>query len=293
MTFRLSKLHGLGNDFLVLLTDDPATAADREAWSRRARAWCERHTGIGADGLILGVRGDPEVDADLAMHLYNADGSRAEMSGNGIRCLVHAEVLRRGTRSGSLRVATDGGWRAIRYQSGTDPRSITASVDMGPAKPGPDADADLPAPWRHGHGEPAERTRAALDGQRWETYDLGNPHLVLLVEDPDRVEIGLAGSVHEQRYADGMNVHVIAPTPGEVDAITVRHSERGVGPTQACGTGACASAVAAHTWGLTGDHVTVHMPGGDAQVTVGATVILHGPSVHIADVEVAGEGARP
>jgi diaminopimelate epimerase len=284
MTFRLSKLHGLGNDFLVLLTDDPSVASDREAWADRAVAWCDRRTGVGADGLILGVSGGGE--ADLVMHLYNADGSRAEMSGNGIRCLVHAEVRRLGRLSGSLRVQTDGGLRTIRFESGTDPLAITASVDMGAGAKGPEPDRDLAEPWRHEIGDPTRRMRAGLEVRQWATYDFGNPHLVLQVEDPDWVDIGLAGSVHEARFSDGINVHAMAPTAGEDDAITVHHSERGVGPTMACGTGACASALAAHEWGLVGERVTVHMPGGDAEVEIGETIVLHGPSVFIADVEV-------
>ena len=275
MTFRLSKLHGLGNDFLVLLTDDAQLRSDRELWSRRAQAWCHRHEGIGADGLILGTHGGP--DADLVMDLYNADGSRAEMSGNGIRCLAHAEARRRGEPKGTLSILTDGGLRSVEIEPGSDasdPDRAIAAVDMGPGGPGPSPDRSETLP------------DALVVAARSTTSDFGNPHLVLLVDDPAAVDLAAAGAAHESAYSDGMNVHFVAPTAGEVDAMTMRVWERGAGITEACGTGATAVARAANEWGLVGEHVTVHMPGGDVTVDVGETMVLHGPSVFIADIEV-------
>ncbi|MCB0971691.1 MAG: hypothetical protein KDA97_09295, partial [Acidimicrobiales bacterium] len=141
MTFRLTKHHGLGNDFLVHLTDDGAAAADRQAWIERARRWCDRRRGIGADGLIVGLHGPAAGDADLAMLLVNADGSVAEMSGNGIRCLAQAEAMRRNQERGTLAIATDGGPRTVEWAATATPArhqgTIEASVDMGPARPGP------------------------------------------------------------------------------------------------------------------------------------------------------------
>ena len=285
MTFRLSKLHGLGNDFLVLLTDDASLAADRSAWEERARHWCDRHRGIGADGLILGVRGEP--DADLVMHLYNADGSRAEMSGNGIRCLAHAETRRRGKFGGRLSIGTDGGIRQIDIEPDpSDLLGILASVDMGAGGEGPEADQEISEQWKVFMLDPVRRLSAGFEFVQYATYDFGNPHLVIQVEEPDWVDMAIAGEAQASAYSNGINVHVMAPTPGENDAITVHHWERGVGVTEACGTGACAAALAAYEWQLTNDRVTVHMPGGDADVTVGDTCVLRGPSVFIADVEV-------
>lgn len=280
MTFRLSKHHGLGNDFLVLLTDVPDLAADREAWVARARRWCHRSLGIGADGLLVGLHGTDV--ADLVMTLVNADGSIAEMSGNGIRCLAHAEARRRGATSGTFTVATDGGPRTVTFgpDPAGDPDSLLASVDMGPAAPGPSPDRPT------AEAVAGDVAALALDASKSVTVDLGNPHLVLLVDDPDRVDIAAAGPLHEATFDAGMNVHVVAPTPGTDDAIDMVIWERGAGVTAACGTGATAVARAAHDWGLVGDRVTVHMPGGDVVVDVGATMVLHGPSVHVADLEV-------
>lgn len=283
MTFRLTKHHGLGNDFLVWLTADDGAAEDRAAWIERARQWCDRSRGVGADGLIVGLRG--QAHADLVMTLANADGSLAEMSGNGIRCLAQAEAMRRGSATGALSVATDGGSRNVVFtasQPGTEQPLVAGStmicaVDMGPAGPGPtfeQADAALSA--------------TGLDVRRYDIYDLGNPHLVLQVEDPFAIDVATVGPALEAYFTAGMNVHFVAPTPSESDAMDLVVWERGAGITEACGTGATAVARAAHDWGLTGTEVTVHMPGGDVAVTVAEPMILRGPSTHIADVEVPG-----
>ena len=273
MTFRLTKHHGLGNDFLVHLTDDALAVADRDAWIGRAVRWCHRHHGIGADGLLLGLHGTGR--ADLVMTLVNADGSVAEMSGNGIRCLAQAEAMRRNQERGTLVIETDGGVRTVEYgataTSAKHQGVIEASVDMGPAATGPSAD----------------RPAASVAGERKRaTFDLGNPHLVLLVEDPDAIDLAADGAEQEAAFDAGMNVHFVAPTPGETDAITMRVWERGAGITEACGTGATAVARAAHDWGLVGERVTVHMPGGDVQVLVGDPMVLRGPSQFIAGIVV-------
>lgn len=277
MTYRLTKHHGLGNDFLVLLGTGAELA---DVGADEARRWCDRHLGVGADGLLLGVIDDP--GADVVMVLHNADGSRAEMSGNGIRCLAQAEADRRGVRTARLRIATDGGERVVDVAPGPDAASIVAAVDMGPAGPGPEP--DRPPVLDDGSGlTPAQMAAKPL---RSRTIDLGNPHLVLLVDDPSEVVITEAGPAWEAGYDAGINVHAVAPAPGEADALTMAIWERGAGATQACGTGATAAARAAHDWGLVGTPVTVHMPGGDVVVDVGERMVLRGPAVRIATVEV-------
>lgn len=278
MTFRLAKHHGLGNDFLVLLG---AAAELAEIGPEHAVRWCHRHTGVGADGLLLGVT-DPADDddgpVDLAMTLFNADGSRAEMSGNGIRCLAHAEAERRGVDRADLRITTDGGPRTVAVTPGPDPATVVAAVDMGPARPGPRPDREPDA------GAVTEPIALASKPLRTATIDLGNPHLVLLVDDPTQVDVRRAGPHWEAGYDAGINVHAIAPTPGATDDLTMAIWERGAGATLACGTGATAAAHAAYTWGLVGERVRVRMPGGDVEVEVGERMTLRGPSVRIATV---------
>ena len=110
-TITLTKHHGLGNDFLVVFTDQPRPARSR-SWSELAQLWCERRQGIGADGLLV-ASAPTDGGADLGMALYNADGSEAEMSGNGIRCLGQALAAARDDHEATYLLATDGGLREL------------------------------------------------------------------------------------------------------------------------------------------------------------------------------------
>ena len=243
----LTKHHGLGNDFLVLLDLDGQQLVDADL----ARALCDRRTGVGADGLIHGTAG--AGSADLNMTLFNADGSLAEMSGNGIRCLAQAEAMRRDVGELDLEILTEAGVRHVSVRPAGEALTVQASVDMGPAKV-------------------TEQTDRSME------IDMGNPHLVLLVDDP------WAAGVTDDADPT-LNTEFIAAGPGK-GAITMRVIERGVGETLACGTGACAAAHAAHEWGLVGDRVMVHMAGGAAEVTLGDTITLSGPATYVATVEV-------
>ena len=287
MWFRLSKHQGLGNDFLVLLTDDAHLASDREAWRARAVEWCNRPLGIGADGLLVGLHGQPDADVDLVMTLVNADGSVAEMSGNGIRCLAQAEALRRQEREVFLSIGTDGGRRTVQVSPDPDgdPRTVAASVDMGPVHPGPEPHGKLQVTDEMLDDLGGE-TGLGLDVIEAATFDVGNPHLVLLVPDASQVDVARAGRLHQDLYPDGINVHYVSPTPHEADTMTMYPWERGVGVTDACGTGATVVAYAANRWGLVGERVKVTMPGGVAEVEVGPTMTLHGPSTFVANVDI-------
>jgi diaminopimelate epimerase len=260
-TVRLSKHHALGNDFLVLLDlagRVPVSAA-------LARSLCHRRRGVGADGL-LGVRRGT-AGADVTMALRNADGGEAEMSGNGIRCVAQALARQRGDDHLDAVVATAVGHRRVQVRPGGNRRTAMVRVDMGPAKVDPDpgwAEVD-----RCLH-------RAAVD--------LGNPHLVLHVEDLSDVDPVVDGPTLGALVAGGVNVEWCAPrSGGGLDMVVW---ERGVGVTEACGTGACAAAAAAHGWGLVGQRTPVHMPGGVVDVELGDSVTMDGPTVHVADIDV-------
>jgi diaminopimelate epimerase len=266
-TLTLTKHHGLGNDFLVAF--HPPTADDDvlAAWAGR---WCERRRGIGADGLIIG---ESAPDASAQMALFNADGGRAEMSGNGIRCFAQALAMRRGdTLPKAMTIRTDAGVRSVELIPTEDPATVLATVDMGAV-----VDVDEPAGWAALGAHP-DRPVAHLD--------VGNPHTVVGVDEVDAVELLDLGS----RLAD-VNLEVIEPGP-EPDAVTMRVHERGVGLTDACGTGACAAAVAASRWGLVSgaSEIVVHMPGGSARVALDrpapGRVTLTGPATYVATIEV-------
>ncbi|MDP9020079.1 MAG: diaminopimelate epimerase [Actinomycetota bacterium] len=261
---RLTKHHALGNDFLVLLDLEQRLAVE----GPMARALCDRRRGVGADGLIQASAGTDGADVDMT--LWNADGGAAEMSGNGIRCLGQAVARARRVDSVELDVGTAGGRRRVRVSPGSARGTAWVEVDMGPAGKGPKGAAPVSAP--------------VLEAA---TVDMGNPHLVLLVDDPATVDLAVLGPACQGEFEAGINVEVVAPRVGHADTLDLRVWERGAGVTEACGTGACAAAFVAHGWGLVGSRVRVCMPGGDLDVVLGDdTVSLAGPAVHVADVKV-------
>lgn len=267
---RVSKFDAWGNDFLVLDGAQLRSAGVDEAtvvWPEVSRAWCNRASGIGADGLLLLERID---DVNARMRLYNSDGSTAEMSGNGARCFAHALFRSDAARGERVyRLHTDAGVREVTVGE-QDSNSVVATVDMGEV-----STIDAPVNWA-AIGTHPDRPVVHVS--------VGNPHTVVGVDDVDSVDIGQLG-----RQVPQVNLEVIAPGPGR-NAITMRVHERGAGITQACGTGACASAWAALRWGLVSSttervEVTVHMLGGDAVVTLNAPeagrVALTGPAQYV------------
>jgi len=269
---RLSKLHATGNDFLVA-TD--AVTPDQ------AIVLCDRNRGVGADGLITLAPGSG--DADCTMTLHNADGGLAEMSGNGIRCLAWvAHRLGRGDGK-QLSVDTGGGRREVDLVVDPDTGNVTeATVDMGPVSFDP---AAIPVAAPSAFDLEAEFHGTTYRG---DAAGMGNPHFVLLVDDPESARVVQHGPrlEHDARFPNRTNVEFVAPTPGAVDALTVRTWERGVGETLSCGTGACAAAAVAHRRGLVGTRVTVHERGGDLRVELGETIRLGGAVVHVFDVDI-------
>ncbi|CAN5480914.1 diaminopimelate epimerase [soil metagenome] len=262
---RLTKHHGLGNDFLVALADlNPDLVPDPSV----ARSVCDRRRGIGADGLILSLA-PSEPEHDSCMVLLNADGSEAEISGNGIRCLGQALLRHQGRSEGDLMIETSGGVRHLRTVRGEADGEVWMQVDMGPASAGPEL------------GEAS----SAYAATRRATRDIGNPHLVLLVDDPEQVDLATDGPLLEADYPDGMNVHFVAPLGP--DEVRLRVWERGAGITEACGSGATVAAAVMHEWGLVGERVRVSMPGGETLVDVTEhTLLLTGPATFVAEVSI-------
>ena len=208
--------------------------------------------------------------ADVTMELRNADGSMAEMSGNGIRCLAQAVFQAGLAEPPVLRVATAAGLRTVTALDRVDDRTQAFRVEMGQAKVG----ADEPS-WVSGEVRRATRV------------DVGNPHLVLLWAGPalpDRDVLVDIGARVDRSTPGGANTEIVLPGPG-LDELTMVVFERGVGPTEACGTGACAVAAAAHHWDLAGSTSTVHMPGGPVGIALGDPVLLTGDATAVAVVD--------
>jgi diaminopimelate epimerase len=287
MKLRFTKMHGLGNDFVVIedLSNTWDLAPEAVAWL------CDRHFGIGGDGLIL-VRRSARAGAEYYMHYYNADGSLAEMCGNGIRCFAKYLVDRELIASDVTDLAIDplGGLKQVTVVRGADSLMEVATVDMGEPILAPaaiparfDGDAVLDAPLSTTYGDVAVTL-----------VSMGNPHAVLWVDDVDEAPVETLGpeiEVHD-RFPHHTNVefvHVLAP-----DRVRMRVWERGVGETLACGTGACAVTVAAALTGRTGRSVTVELLGGELEIvwaedgrvrmTGSATEVFEGV-VHLTDVD--------
>jgi diaminopimelate epimerase len=273
---RLTKHHGAGNDFLVLLDAEdhrPVTAAE-------VRALCHRRLGVGADGVLRAVPG--RAGAQLAMQLRNADGSEAEMSGNGIRCLVQAAVDAGWVAPGDVEVDTAAGRRRVSYRLGDRPGLGFASVDMGMPVLG-DALAidEIHALHQSLDLDATARVQEARE------VGMGNPHLVLLLDGPARdAQVRTLGPRLERSVPGGANVEFVWEGPDPA-ALTLRVWERGVGETLACGTGTCAAVAATASWGVTGPRVMVHNPGGALEVELAAgSAVLGGPTALVAVVEV-------
>lgn len=269
-----SKYHGTGNDFVMVEDIEGKISVSGELIA----AICDRRFGVGADGLIRVTRPD---DADFFMDYYNADGSVAEMCGNGVRCLgkfVHDRGL---TDKTELAVETRGGIKhlSIHTQGG----AITSlTVDMGsPAF----TRAEIPMTGPAGETFLVQRVKAGGRAFTGSAISMGNPHLVLFVEeDPGDLDVESLGPELEfhEMFPEKANIEFAHVYDGHIN---VRVWERGIGETMACGTGACAVLVAANEAGLVGTGAQVKFPGGILEVerTPDDSVLLTGPAEHVFD----------
>jgi len=275
-TLRFTKLHGAGNDFLLL---DGIDAPPPEAPERLAPAMCDRRAGVGADGLVLLVRSEV---ADARFVLFNADGSRAETSGNGLRCAAKF-LADRGRVTGEIvRLETDAGIREVRVRR-RGGAVVEATADMG-----------APELLEEGIEIHAEGRSFRAD-----VIALGNPHVVVFLEEPlESFPVERFGPALERhpRFPNRMNVHFARLLDG--GAIEQRSWERGSGETLACGSGACASAVSAIRRARAASEVLVRTRGGDLRVAWDGrgAVRLTGPAVEVSRGEWplrGGAGDRP
>ena len=266
---RFAKWHGIGNDFVMIA--DPRNEIALEA--EEVRRICDRRFGVGADGVI---RVAPGPDgADLFMDYVNSDGTLGEMCGNGMRCLALFAREEGLTDKTELRVATRAGLKTVWVLDDGRVR-----VDMGPPVFVP---AEIPVKW---DAPDALHAKLELDGEVVEAtvVSMGNPHAILFVDDPSAAPIATLGPVIEQLDAFPNGTNVEWARIDSPDHVTMTVWERGSGQTLACGTGACAVAVAARLIGDAEENVTVSLPGGDLQVEWAgaldreASVFMTGPA---------------
>ena len=275
-------MQGLGNDY-VYVNCFREKIADP---SRLAVKISDRHFGVGSDGLILI---NPSDKADFEMEMYNADGSRGEMCGNGIRCVAKYVYDYGLTDQTSISVETLGG---IKYLDLTvkDGKAVLVKVDMGKPELSPEKIPVVSA------GEKVVDEPIDVDGQnyRMTCVSMGNPHAVVYVDCDVRnlplEEIGPKFENHE-RFPNRVNTEFVRVLDRRT--VEMRVWERGSGETLACGTGACAVAVSCVLNGLTEDEVTVKLLGGDLQIKWDRekdTVFMTGPAEVVFDGEWPAEG---
>jgi diaminopimelate epimerase len=261
MTRRFRKMHGLGNDFVIF----DAREAGLEMDGATARAVADRRTGIGCDQLILL---EPSDAADVRMRIWNSDGGEVEACGNAARCV--ALLL-----GGNAWIETVGGLIASAAAEGE------ATIDMGTPRFGWD---EIPLAY-------AMDTAAMPVG--WEdlqnplAVNVGNPHIIFFVDDADAVDLARLGPMIENDplFPERVNVGIASLEDG---AIRLRVWERGAGLTLACGTGACAAAVAAISRKLASSPVEVRLPGGTLRVAwaPGGTIAMKGPAAYVFEGEI-------
>ena len=274
---RVTKMHGLGNDYVYVRPD-----SERD-WSEVARRVSDRHFGIGSDGLILAL---PSDIADLRMRMFNADGSEAEMCGNGIRCLAKYAVEEGMVAADADDVAIETLAGVLTLQLFREDGTVTAArVDMGPPSFDP---ASLPAAV-DGPG-PVTDLRVDVDGMalRLTLVSVGNPHAIHWIEgDIDAFPLERIGPLveHHALFPNRTNFQIVEV----IDRGHVRHRvwERGTGITLASGTSASAVCAAGRLTGRTGDQIVDSLPGGDLELEWdgAGSVFMTGPAARVFDGE--------
>lgn len=272
---KFTKMHGCGNDYVYVdctreMLPDPGAAAIRVS---------DRHFGVGGDGLILIC---PSETADFRMAMYNADGSEGAMCGNGIRCVAKFVYDKGLTDKTTLDIETKAGIKTL-VLTVENGRVSRVRVDMGLISC---CAADIPVV---GMGDQVIGRPVNVAGHNWimTCVSVGNPHAVVWVDDVDAIPLEEIGPQFERHpmFPDRVNTEFVhVRSENELD---MRVWERGSGETLACGTGATASAVAAHLCGLTVKSVTVHLRGGDLNIELGADghAYMTGPATTVFEGE--------
>ncbi|OPX55729.1 diaminopimelate epimerase [Oceanospirillum multiglobuliferum] len=269
MLLKFTKMHGLGNDFMVV----DLVSQRAKLFPDQVRALADRNFGIGFDQLLV-VEAPNNPEMDFCYRIFNADGSEVEQCGNGARCFARFVYDKHLTNKQIIKVETAGGNIELRL---TEDGGVT--VDMGAPKLVPEQ-IPFQAP------EQADSYSLEVDGQTYQigAVSMGNPHAVLVVDDVDQAPVEQLGAKIEvhPRFPNRVNVgfmQIISRSE-----VRLRVFERGAGETLACGTGACAAVVAGRVQGLLDENVQVHLPGGTLKIHwqgKGQPVMMTGPATRV------------
>ncbi|CAN7171380.1 diaminopimelate epimerase [Pseudomonas solani] len=274
MLLRFTKMHGLGNDFMVL----DLVSQHAHIQPKHAKQWGDRNTGIGFDQLLI-VEAPTNPDVDFRYRIFNSDGTEVEQCGNGARCFARFVLDKRLTVKKQIRVETKSGIIELDVRADGQVR-----VDMGPPRLAPQ---QIPFV---AEGE-ALNYSVEVEGRPIElaALSMGNPHAVLRVEDIDKAPVHELGPKieHHSRFPQRVNVGFLQVI--DRNQARLRVWERGAGETQACGTGACAAAVAAIRQGWMDSPVQLELPGGKLSIEWAGpdqSVMMTGPAVRVYEGQV-------
>ncbi len=271
---RFTKMHGIGNDYIFVncfeeVVEDP---------ERLALVMSQPHFGVGADGLVLI---ESSETADFGMRIFNADGSEAEMCGNAARCIGKYVYERGLTRKTGLTLETKSGIRLLELTA-EQGKVSRIKVDMGSPELNPrNIAVDLP-------GEIVLRHRLQIMGQNWyiTCVNMGNPHCVIFVKDPEAIDVATLGPMFENHPLFPRRTNVEFVRVIRRDVLQMRVWERGAGETLACGTGAAAALVAAVLSGLSDRTIQMKLTGGNLELSWNAEnnhVYQSGPAEYVFD----------
>lgn len=276
-TVKFTKMHGAGNDYIYVDTllysiPDPSAAAIK---------WSAPHTGIGSDGLVLIGKPSITSGADFSMRIFNADGSEAMMCGNASRCIGKYLYERKLTDKTEIKLETLSGVKTLRLHLATGCTVESVTVDM--------LEPRLHVPEQYDESCLGELS-ASFRKFRGTFVSMGNPHFVTFVDDIDTIDIARYGSEmeHDAAFPQRCNIEFAQVMPD--GTIRTRVWERGSGITMACGTGACATAVAAQITGRAQNKSTIKMDGGTLLIEWNADdehVYMTGPAEFVFDGEIA------
>lgn len=279
-TVKFTKMHGAGNDYIYVNTllyniPDPAKASIE---------WSKPHFGIGSDGLIL-IGEATEPDADFSMRIFNNDGSEAMMCGNGTRCVAKFLHDKGMTDKNPIRLQTLSGIKVLNLHLNKEDKVEAVTVDMG--------EPILKNPAQFGvHGGQATNWELTVKGQQFvgTFVSMGNPHFVIFIDDVENFDLNTFGPLLEHHEIFPQRCNIEFATIREDGSIRMRVWERGSGITLACGTGACATAVAAKLTGRRDNTSDIQMDGGLLHIEWDETtshIMMTGPAAISFEGEIA------
>ncbi|NOI68431.1 diaminopimelate epimerase [Vibrio sp. 99-8-1] len=271
MHFHFSKMHGLGNDFMVVdcITQNIFFSPDL------IRRLSNRHTGVGFDQLLI-VEAPYDPDSDFHYRIFNADGSEVEQCGNGARCFARFVKMKGLTNKFSINVSTKKGKMVLKLE---DDELVTVNMGEPEFEPGK-------IPFRAKQKEKTYILRTQDQTLFCGAASMGNPHVVTVVDEINTADVATLGPMLEshERFPERVNAGFMQVISR--NEINLRVYERGAGETQACGSGACAAVAVGVVQGLLDDKVTVHLPGGDLTIHwqgPGSSLYMTGPATHVFD----------